>query len=308
MKEQASVMKTDSSPDRGLPRVPPRLPRITYRPGRTARRFARDKTGVLCLAALLVLLAISLISLVWTPYDIAAQDLTNRLRSPSAEHWLGTDSLGRDILSRLMAATWTAVLSCLVGMGIAVVGGVVFGIIAGFLEGPLGWVLNRTSDVLMALPPLLFAVAIVGALGPSLTNAMIAVGVLLLPRFFRLTMVTTMQSRHEDYVEAARAAGASTLRIVARHILPNIASPLIVQISLGASVVIVAEAGLSFLGLGAQPPTPSWGSMIREGFDRLAESSWSIVPPSVVLVAAILVVSLLGDALRDAGGRQQAGR
>ncbi|MEO3822723.1 ABC transporter permease [Actinomadura sp. B10D3] len=282
--------------------------RVSYRPGRTLRRFARDRVGVSCLVGLMFLLLFGLASLVWTPHDPAAQELTNRLRPPSSEYWLGTDSLGRDILSRLMAATWTALVSCFVGMGIAVVGGVALGVAAGFVEGPVGWVLSRLTDVLLSLPPLLFAVAIVGALGPSLTNAMIAVGVLLLPRFFRLAMIETSQSKHEDYVEAARAAGAGPQRIVVRHILPNIASPLVVQMSFGASVVIVAESGLSFLGLGAQPPTASWGSMTREGFDRLAESSWSIVPPSMILVVAILLVSLLGDALRDAGGRQQAER
>ncbi|MBF6207405.1 ABC transporter permease [Nocardia abscessus] len=282
--------------------------RISYRPGRTARRFARDKVGVTCLVLLAVVLLLGLTSLFWTPYDITAQTLVDRLQPPSADHWLGTDSLGRDILSRLMAATWTAMLSCFIGMGIAVLGGVALGILAGFLEGLLDWSLSRVNDVLLALPPLLFAVAIVGALGPSLTNAMIAVGVLLLPRFFRLARITTVQCKREDYVEAARAAGVGNLRIVVRHILPNIASPLMVQISFAAAVVIVSEAGLSFLGLGAQSPTASWGSMTREGFDRLAESSWSIIPPSVILVVAILLVSLLGDALRDAGGRQQAGR
>ena len=290
------------------PATPQAPRRIRYRPGRTVRRFARDKIGVVCLVGLALLLAVGLLSRVWTPYDITEQDLVNRLQAPSGDHWLGTDSLGRDILSRLMAATWTAMVSCMIGMSIAVLGGVTLGVLSGYVEGPLDWVLSRLNDVLLALPPLLFAVAIVGAFGPGLTNAMIAVGVLLLPRFYRLARIATVQSKREDYVEAARASGAGRARIVLRHILPNIASPLVIQVSFGASVVIVSEAGLSFLGLGAQAPSVSWGSMTREGFDRLAESTWSIVPPSAILVLSILLVSLLGDALRDASGRQQAGR
>lgn len=288
--------------------VRPAKGRIRYRPGRTMRQFGRDRVGVICLVLLGLFILVGLVSKLWTPYDPAAVDMPARLAVPSAEHWLGTDSIGRDILSRLMTATWTALTSCGIAVGLALVGGVLLGLLAGFVEGPLDWVLSRFSDVLLSLPPLLFAVAIVGALGPNLTNAMVAIGVLLLPRFFRLTRIATIQSKREDYIEAARASGAGTGRVLFRHVLPNITSPLVIQISFSAAVAIVSEAGLSFLGLGAQPPTASWGSMTREGFDRLAESTWSIVPPSVILVAAILLVSLLGDSLRDASGRQTAGK
>lgn len=286
----------------------PRALSIRYRPGRTMRQFGRDKVGIACLVLLVLLILVGVLSIFWTPYDPAAQNLLDRLQTPSSAHWLGTDSIGRDILSRLMAATWTALTSCTLAVGLALIGGVLLGLLAGFLEGPLDWFFSRFNDVLLSLPPLLFAVAIVGALGPSLTNAMLAIGVLLLPRFFRLTRIATVQSKKEDYVEAARASGAGSLRILRKHVLPNIASPLVIQISFSAAVAIVSEAGLSFLGLGVQPPTASWGSMTREGFDRLAESSWSIVPPSAILVVTILLVSLLGDSLRDASGRQSGGK
>jgi len=284
------------------------LGRVPYRPGRTMRRFLKDRTGIMCLAVLLLLIFIAVLSRVWTPHDPNSQALLERLSGPSSEHWLGTDNLGRDLLSRLMTATWTALTSAALAVSIAVIGGVGLGLLSGFIQGPADWLLSRFNDVLLSLPPLLFAVAIIGALGPSLSNAMIAIGVLLLPRFYRLTRIATIESKREDFVEAARASGAGPIRIIVRHILPNIASPLIIQISFGVAVAIESEAGLSFLGLGAQPPTASWGSMTREGFDRLAESSWSIVPPSVILVIAILAVSLLGDAMRDASGRQQVGK
>lgn len=283
--------------------------RRRIRPGRVTRRFFRDRAGVVCLVALLLIVAFGAVSIVWTPYDPADQDLLLRLQNPSAEHLLGTDSLGRDILSRLMVATLTALGSSGLAVSLAVVGGVILGLIAGLLEGPTDWIVSRSTDVLLALPPLLFAVAIIGALGPGLTNAMIAIGVLLLPRFFRLTRIATIHTKQEDFVEAARASGASPVRIVVRHILPNIASPLIIQVSFGLAVAIVAEAGLSFLGLGVQAPAPSWGSMVKEAFDNLASNGWSIIPPSVILVLTILVVSLLGDSLRDASGRQnESGR
>ncbi|WP_181779580.1 ABC transporter permease [Pseudonocardia pini] len=282
--------------------------RVRYRPGRVAQRFLADRTGVTCLVVLVLLLLVAVVSRVWTPVDPGAQDLVDRLQGPSAAHLLGTDNVGRDILSRLMEATWTALTSCLLAVGLAVVVGVPLGLLAGYVGGVVDGVLGRVSDVLMSLPPLLFAVAIVGALGPSLTNAMIAIGVLLVPRFFRLTRISTREVESEDFVEAARASGTGTARILVRHVLPNVASPLLIQVSFGAAVAIVSESGLSFLGLGAQPPTASWGSMVKEGFDRLAESSWSMYPPAVAIVVTVLVLSLLGDSLRDAVGRQTGGR
>lgn len=283
-------------------------PRFAYRPGRVMRRFLSDRVGVTSLVVLMVLVLVGVLSRFWTPMDPTSQELLNRLEGPSSAYWLGTDNIGRDILSRLMGATWTALTSSALAVGLAVVVGVPLGLLAGYAGGFLDGLLNRMSDVLMSLPPLLFAVAIVGALGPSLTNAMIAIGVLLMPRFFRLTRISTREVKNEDYVEAARASGTSTVRILGRHVLPNIASPLLIQISFGAAVAIVSESGLSFLGLGAQAPTASWGSMVKEGFDRLAESSWSMYPPAIMIVVTVLALSLFGDSLRDAVGRQSGGR
>jgi peptide/nickel transport system permease protein len=301
-----SAPTTTPAPPPAAARTAPR--RFGYRPGRAAQRFVRDRVGVTGLAVLVLLFLVAILSLVWTPHDPAAQDLLLRLEGPSAAHWLGTDNIGRDILSRLMAATWTALTSSALAVGLAIVVGVPLGLVAGYAAGVVDGLLSRICDVLMSLPPLLFAVAIVGALGPGLTNAMIAIGVLLMPRFYRLTRISTREVKHEDYVEAARASGTGPVRIMATHVLPNIASPLLIQISFGAAVAIVAESGLSFLGLGAQPPQASWGSMVKEGFDRVAESSWSMYPPAIIIVVSILALSLLGDSLRDAVGRQTGGR
>ncbi|MBH0118411.1 ABC transporter permease [Rhodococcus sp. CX] len=277
---------------------------LGYTPGRAAKRLLRDRVAMICLVGLLFLLFVGILAQFWTPKDPTAQDLLRRLESPSADYWLGTDAVGRDILSRLMVATGVDLAAATLAVGIGLAVGACFGLLAGYLGGALDFVTSRVFDVLMSLPPLLFAVAIVGALGPSLINAMIAVGVLLAPRFYRLVRVSTHEVINEDFVEAARSGGAGPGRIMARHIAPNILSPMLVQISFGVSVAIVAESGLSFLGLGVQPPTASWGSMVKEGFDNLAINSWTIVPSSVVIILSILMLSLFGDSLRDAVGSQ----
>lgn len=301
-------MTTTETPHPPPVRTRPSAALITYRPGRAMRRFRRDRTGLVCLGLLILILLTGALSQVWTPQDPADQDLLGRLQGPSAGHLLGTDNLGRDVLSRLMVATWVAVTSSSLAVVLGLVAGTVLGLIAGYAGGWIDSVLSRIADVLLSLPPLLFAVAIVGALGPSLTNAMIALGVLLLPRFFRMVRVSTQEVVHEDFAEAARASGAGPVRILLRHVLPNILSPLLIQISFGVAVAIVAESGLSFLGLGAQPPTASWGSMVKEGFDNLARTSWMILPPAALIVLTILVLSLLGDSLRDAVGRQSGSK
>ncbi|MEE2033737.1 ABC transporter permease [Rhodococcus chondri] len=278
--------------------------RFSYTPGRTMKRLKQDRLGMFCLVGLMFFVFIGVLAQFWTPKDPSAQSLLNRLESPSAEYWLGTDAVGRDILSRLMVATGVDLAAAALAVGIGIVVGASLGLMAGYLGGVLDSFTSRVSDVLLSLPPLLFAVAIVGALGPSLTNAMIAIGVLLAPRFFRLVRISTREIINEDYVEAARSGGAGPIRIMARHVAPNIVSPLLIQISFGASVAIVAESGLSFLGLGVQPPTASWGSMVKEGFDNLAINGWTIIPSSVMIVVSILMLSLFGDSLRDAVGSQ----
>lgn len=278
--------------------------RFSYMPGRTMKRLMQDRLGMFCLVGLLFFVFIGVLAQFWTPKDPSTQSLLNRLESPSGEYWLGTDAVGRDILSRLMVATGVDLAAAALAVSIGIVVGASLGLIAGYVGGALDAFISRVSDVLMSLPPLLFAVAIVGALGPSLTNAMIAIGVLLAPRFFRLVRVSTREIINEDYVEAARSGGAGPIRIMARHVAPNIMSPLLIQISFGASVAIVAESSLSFLGLGVQPPTASWGSMVKEGFDNLAVNGWTIIPSSVMIVVSILLLSLFGDSLRDAVGSQ----
>jgi peptide/nickel transport system permease protein len=278
--------------------------RPRWRPGRTMRRLAKDRLGMTCLIGLLLLALLGVVSQFWTPADPLDQELLRRFEGPSSDHWLGTDGVGRDLLSRLMLATGVALAASMLAVVTGMTIGMSLGLLAGYAGGLIDATLSRLFDVLLSLPPLLFAIAIVGSLGPGLTNAMVAVGVLLSPRFFRLTRITAMEVLREDFVEAARAGGATRLRITRRHVLPNIVSPLLIQISFGAAVAVVSESSLSFLGLGAQPPTASWGVMVKEGFDNLAMNSWTIIPSSAMIIVTILLLSLFGDAMRDAVGRE----
>jgi peptide/nickel transport system permease protein len=188
-------------------------------------------------------------------------------------------------------------------LGLAVVLGVPPGLLAGFTGRLLDGILSRIADVLLALPPLILALAITGILGPGLTNAMIAVGIVLAPRFFRVARAAAGSQRNETYVEATRAMGCSTTRILFRHVLPNSSGPLLVQVTFALGLVVIAEASLSFLGLGAAPPTASWGSMVRDGFNNVYVSTFQLIAPSVMITLTILAFSTLGDALRDALGR-----
>jgi len=222
------------------------------------------------------------------------------LENPSRDHWLGTDEFGRDILSRIV---WGARISLYVSassVAVALVLGAALGIVAGLYGRPLDDLISRVLEVVFAFPGVLLALGIVGLLGPSVRNVVIAIGVVYTPVFGRLARATVLAAKERDYVEAARGCGASDLRLVGRHLLPNITAPLIVQISLSLSQAILAEASLSFLGLGTQPPAPSWGTMINTG-QRLVEfSPWVAVFPGLAIMLAVLAFNLLGDGLRDA--------
>lgn len=278
------------------------------RRNRTVRHVLRNPMAVAALVFLAVLCVVAVLSPWIMPEDPGHQDLLNKLESPSAEHWLGTDSLGRDNMSRLIEGTRVTLVAVVQAMTLAVVLGIPAGLLAGFVGSIVDLVLTWITDLLLSLPPLILALAIVGILGPGLTNAMVAVGIAFSPRFFRVARAAAQSVRNETYVEATRSIGCSTPRILFRHVLPNSSGPLLVQITFSLGLVVVAEASLSFLGLGSRPPTATWGSMLRDGFDNVYDGTFPLLAPSVMIVLTILATAVLGDALRDALGRQSRAR
>ena len=234
------------------------------------------------------------------PYDPTLTSFTQVRKAPSWAHWLGTDEVGRDILSRIIFGARASLSAGVVSVGIAVGLGVPLGLLAGYAGGWIDAVLSRMVDAMLAIPFLILAITLAAFLGPSLSNAMIAIGVTATPVFVRLTRGQTLAAKVEDYVEAARAVGNPRWRIALRHILPNIVSPLLVQASLAIAGAIIAEAALSFLGLGQQPPAPSWGSMLNSAQRFIAQAPWMAFWPGVAIFFAVLSFNLLGDGLRDA--------
>jgi peptide/nickel transport system permease protein len=233
------------------------------------------------------------------PYDPFDQDLSSALTSPSAAHFFGTDQYGRDVLSRIMYGSRTALLAILVADGIALVFGAALGLVAGFLGGKVDALVMRTADVLLAFPYLLLALIIVAALGPSLINSILAIGVVYTPQYARLIRGQVLAIKTTEYVLAARAVGASTSRIMLRHILPNSFTPLLVMATLQAGTVVVEIAGLSFLGLGAQPPSPDWGALLADGQGYFLTAWWIATFPGLAIFAVVIGFNLFGDALRD---------
>ncbi|MTD32135.1 ABC transporter permease [Planomicrobium sp. YIM 101495] len=229
-----------------------------------------------------------------------ATDLTNKLAGPSAAHWLGTDGFGRDIFTRLIFGTK---LTLYVGFFSVLLGGVIgviFGIVAGYYGGRVDTIIMRLMDVLLAFPGILLALAIVAVLGGSLTNVIIAVGIFSVPAFARIVRGSTLSVRKLEYIDAVRALGASDFRIIFKHILPNILSPIIVQASLRVATAILTGAGLSFLGLGAQPPAPEWGAMLNEGRQYMYEAGHVALFPGIAIVIVVLAFNIFGDGVRDA--------
>lgn len=228
------------------------------------------------------------------------QDLMNALASPSGDSWLGTDELGRDQVSRMLHGGRTTLLASMQAVTLAVAIALPLGLVAGYLGGWIDSALSRFNDALMSVPGLILAVTVVAVLGPGLTNAMIAVGVIMAPLLYRIVRGATLGVRSETYVEASRAIGCTHRRIMYRHILLNIVPPVLVQITLLLGVAMVAESGLSFLGLGVRPPTPSWGGMLRTAFNNLYSGRHLMYPPGIAIAVAVFAFSQLGDGLRDA--------
>lgn len=221
-------------------------------------------------------------------------------KAPSAAHWLGTDDLGRDILSRMIWGAQASLMAGIFSVAIAIVIGVPFGILAGYFGGWVDLVISRITEALLAMPFLIMAIALAAFLGPSLTNAMIAIGLTAMPIFVRLTRGQVLAVKQEDYVEGARSVGLGHLDIMVRYILPNVTAPIIVQATLTVATAIIAEASLSFLGLGQQPPAASWGSMLNVAKNFLSQAPWMAMWPGAAIFLVVIGFNLLGDGLRDA--------
>ena len=250
------------------------------------------------LIALMVLIGVAAPLL--TPYDPYQTAPAHTLEQPSFAHWLGTDNVGRDQLARVLYGTRVSMAVAVIAVSIALGGGVSMGLAAGYLGGAVDQVLGRIVDAMLAFPGVLLAIAVTNALGPSLRNAMIAVGIISIPLYFRLTRGQVLQAREQEYVTAAAVLGASRLRILLTHILPNIANPLIVAASISSSTSILALAALGFIGIGPQPPDPDWGSMINAAVGALGRSPWLSFGPGLAIFITVFSFSMLGDALRDA--------
>ena len=267
---------------------------------RAWRRLVRRKSAVIGLVIVVLLVLLAILAPLLAPFDPAQQAYAYIRKPPSLRNWLGTDESGRDLLSRVIFGARASLLAGVVSVAIAVGIGVPIGMLAGYRGGWTDALISRITDAMLAIPFLILAIALAAFLGPSLTNAMIAIGVTATPIFVRLTRGQVLVVKTEDYVEAARAVGNNPFRIAFRHILPNIAPALLVQASLTIAAAIIAEASLSFLGLGQQPPAPSWGSMLNTAQRFLNNAPWMAIWPGLAIFLAVLSFNLLGDGLRDA--------
>jgi peptide/nickel transport system permease protein len=269
---------------------------------RRALRRNSTRLGLVLIALLLFLAAFAALVAPFDPYD---QDLSAALTPPGSEHWFGADQYGRDVLSRVLYGTRYALLAILVADGLALVLGGAMGLLAGFAGGAADAVIMRCVDVLLAFPYLLLALVIVAALGPSLLNSLIAIGIVYSPQYARMMRGQVLAVRELDFVQAANAIGARPLRVVLRDVLPNCMGPVLVLATLQAGSVVVETAGLSFLGLGAQPPSPDWGALLADGHDYFLSAWWIATFPGAAILIAVLGFNLVGDALRDQADPRQ---
>lgn len=268
--------------------------------GLALRQFAANWAALAGIIALILLVVLSLLAPHLAPYNSVTISLAEKVQPPSRAHWLGTDYFGRDVLTRVLYGGRVSLSVGLLVVGIAMLIGVPIGLSAGFLGGRVENLLMRLMDAFLTFPPLLLAVAIVGSLGPDIQNVMLALGIVNVPVFARLVRGSILTVREEVYVAAARALGASTLRILVLHILRNIIAPIVVQMTVTFSSAIIAEASLSFLGLGAQPPNPSWGRDLNEARRYIADGPWLLMGPTAAIMIGVLSLNFLGDGLRDA--------
>ena len=291
--------------ERALSLPAPTAPAAAPRVGRD-RRFALLKRALTARGApfggavLVLVVLMALLAAFIAPYDPLKQDLNNILLPPSAAHWLGTDNLGRDIVARVIYGTRVSLIAGLTSVALAVVAGSLLGMAAGFTGGTFDSIVMRLIDAILSFPALVLALALGAVMGAGLFGVVIALSVVYTPTFARLMRGQVLTIRERDYVHASRALGSPAWRIVKLHILPNVATPIVVQASLSVAFAILAEASLSFLGLGVRPPEPSWGGMINQGRGYLQQAPWIVFGPGAALFVTVLGLNFVGDAIRDA--------
>lgn len=266
----------------------------------TLRAFNTNKTSWVGLVIFLVVAVMAILAPLIAPHDPVEQNILSKLKPPSAEYIMGTDGFGRDIASRLLYGAQISLVIGIASTVLAMVIGSAIGMLAGWKGGRLDIIIMQAMDVLLAFPSLILGLIIVAMLGPSMTNIIIAIAMTSIPPFARIARAPTIAMKEREFVDACRALGFSDMRIVAGHILPNILPEILVMGSLWLANAIRTEASLAFIGLSVKPPTPTWGGMIREGFENILDSAWLVIAPSTAILVVIFALNLLGDGLRDA--------
>jgi peptide/nickel transport system permease protein len=264
------------------------------------RRFRRAPGSLVGAAVVALVIVVAVGAPFIAGADPLAQNLAAQAQAPSAAHWFGTDKLGRDLFARIVYGARISIRIGFVAVGVAISAGTLVGIVAGYVGGRVDTLLMGAMDIMLAFPSIILAIAITTILGPSITNLMIAVGIVYVPQYARLARSSVLNLRDMEFIEAARAIGAPTVAILARHLLPNILTPLLVQATLGVATAELEAAGLSYLGLGARPPMPEWGAMLNDARDYWLSAPWALIFPGVSITLLVLGFNLLGDGLRDA--------
>lgn len=277
-------------------------PRPLWR--RAMRRFVRNRMAMAGFCFIVVVVTTAIFAPWIWPQNPVTQHLNQLNQTPSAAHWLGTDDLGRDLLSRLIQGTRVSMQVCLGVILLAVAVALPIGLISGYLGGIVDSIIMRVMDAMFTLPVLGLALAVAALLGPSIFHTSIAIAVGFVPGLVRIVRGQALAVREEAYVEASRSVGISQFRMLRRHIFPNVAAPLIVQIAISFGYALLAEAGLSFLGLGVQPPNSSWGTMLQNAYQFILSAPWGLFPPGIAIALTVLSFNLVGDGLRDALGRE----
>lgn len=264
------------------------------------RRLCKNRLALVGMVVLILLIFVAIFADFLAPYPYDLQNYNETLQGPSAAHWFGTDNYGRDILSRIIYGARISLRIGFISLAGGAFVGCIFGAIAGYFGGTVDTVIMRITDVMMSIPRTVLAIAIATTLGPGLTNAMIAVAVGSVPSFARVVRASTLTVKDQEYVEAARAIGGSNVRIIFKHIFPNVLAPIIIQATLGVGTAIIMAASLSFLGVGIEPPTPEWGSMLSASRQFMRDYPYMVIFPGLTIMITVLALNLFGDGLRDA--------
>ncbi|MEK4385430.1 ABC transporter permease [Solibacillus sp. FSL W7-1464] len=264
-----------------------------------ANRLVKDRIGLLGAIGIILVVIISIFAPIIAPFPPDKMFTKHILESPNSSYFFGTDEFGRDIFSRILYGAQVSVKVSVIAVGIGASLGLIFGLLSGYFQGKVDNFIMRIMDILFAFPDILLALAIVAVLGANITNTMIAIGIVFTPVFTRTVRAATISVKENEYIQSAVAIGVKPFQIIIRHVIPNILAPFIVQVTLALSGAILTEAALSFLGLGVQPPNPSWGSMLNESRTYMEFAPWTIVFPTVAIVFTIFCFNLLGDSLRD---------